>query len=320
MGRIKDKSNWGIDDLVKEFEDRDYLVIMGAGKIAKRYGIARDIVYEARKRFRSKLREERSKKFPKILIFDLESAPLTAFVWSMWKQNIYNEQLISNFYLLSWSAKWLFDDKIMSDRLTGKEAKKQKDGRIVGTMRELIDQADIVVAHNIRNFDIPKLNARMIVNGYGPISPYQMIDTLAIARKEFGFVSNKLDALAEMFNFGSKIKTSFELWERCVNGEEAALEDMETYNKMDVELLEQVYLKLRPFMRSHPNIGLFLEKDESVCPYCGSDKISKNTKFYYTMVGKYESFTCERCGGVARGRATIYDKDKRKNLIVSIAR
>ena len=73
-------------------------------------------------------------------------------------------------------------------------------------------------------------------------------------------------------------------------------------------------------MKSHPNVGLFIESSDPVCPYCGSSNIHKDGNYYYTMVGKYPTWVCDDCNGVARGRKTEYKKENRNNLIVSIAR
>jgi len=69
------------------------------------------------------IRRERKQKEPKILLFDIETAPLRAYVWRLWKQNVHptTGQLQSNWFMLTYSAKWLFDDRMISERLTSKE-------------------------------------------------------------------------------------------------------------------------------------------------------------------------------------------------------
>jgi len=262
------------------------------------------------------------KKLPKILVLDIETAPLLGYVWSLWKQNIYDQQLVSDWFMLTWSAKWLFGENTYSDRLTGKEAKAQYDKRIVSSLRSLLDEADIIIAHNGKKFDVPKINARMVYHDLKPVSPYQQVDTLLTARKEFGFSSNKLNALGKMFGFGEKIDTTFELWSKCMNGDTSALIEMETYNKRDVDLLESVYLKMRPWIKLHPNIGLFLESDSEKCGNCGGNVVLIKGKYYYTSVGKFQTYRCTNkdCGAISRGRKSVYDKVKRNNLIVGIAR
>jgi hypothetical protein len=263
-----------------------------------------------------------TRRLPKVLIFDIETSPLKAFIWqkSVWKANVGEQQVISEWFMLTWSAKWLFGDKIMSDRLTGKEAADENDYRIVGSLWKLLDEADIVIAHNGDSFDVPNMNTRFVIHGYNPPSPYQTIDTLTIARRQFGFTHNNLNALARLFDLPVKLETDFELWKKCVAGEEKALAYMQEYNNGDVDTLEGVYMKLRPWIKGHPNLGLYVESDEPVCPNCGSDKIAiLDGKFSYTSVGKYPLFRCE-CGAFGRVRKSVLDKEVSKNLLVGLSK
>jgi len=313
MGRIN-RQIWSKEDLLVEFRERNYNMSMGKGKLSRIYNVSPELIKEVKKEIRSKI----PKDLPKILVLDIETAPLESYAWSQWKQNLYDDQIISNWFMLTWSAKWLFGDKVHSGRLTPKEALAEDDFRIVGDLRELLEQADVVIAHNGKRFDIPKINTRMVMHQYKPVKPYQQIDTLLIARKEFGFSSNKLDTLGKMFGVGEKIHTTMALWIGCKRGDDRSLRDMEKYNKQDVLLLEEVYLRMRPFIHSHPNVALFMDADKSVCPTCGSDKLTPAGN-YYTATSRFEAYQCE-CGAISRSRINNYDKDKRKHLIVSIAR
>lgn len=258
---------------------------------------------------------------PKVLVWDIETSPLQAYVFqkSIWKANISADQIISEWFMLCWSAKWLFDDTIMSDRITGKEAVKEDDSRVVKSLWRLLDEADIVIAHNGDSFDVPNMNTRFLVTGLPPTSPYQTIDTKTIAQKQFGFTHNSLNGLANALGLTPKLDTNFEMWKKCVAGDEAALEDMRVYNKGDVETLEEVYLVLRPWIKSHPNLGLYVETDEPICPNCGSKNITWTNKFYYTQTGKYHTFRCE-CGAFGRARKTSLDKSVSKTLAIGLAK
>lgn len=261
------------------------------------------------------------KRLPKILLFDIETSPLQAFIFqkSVWKANVGADQVISEWFTLTWSAKWLFDDTIISERLTGKEAIKEDDSRIVKSLWKLLDEADILIAHNGDGFDVPNMNTRFIVNGLPPTSPYQTIDTMLVARKQFGFTHNSLNGLAKFFGFAPKMETDFELWKKCVAGDDEALAYMQEYNKGDVEVLEDIYMKLRPWIRSHPNLGLYVESESAVCPNCGSEEIEWTGKFYYTQTGKYDTFRC-KCGAFGRSRTSSLPKEVRKGLTVGLAK
>lgn len=321
MGRIQ-KRIWNKQSLIHEFLNKRYLLEMGAGKLGRIYGVPSIIIKEVRRLTRLEIKKDIRSKLPKILVFDIETAPLEAYIYQkeVWKAHVSDDKVISQWYVLTWAAKWLFDQNTMSAKLTGKESRNENDNRIVGELWSLFDEADMVIAHNGGAFDIVNMNTRFLVNGFPPTSSYQQIDTLKIARKEFGFTHNGLNALAKVFNVDCKIHTTFELWSKSKNGDEVALKEMERYNIKDVVILEEIYLKLRPWIKSHPNVGLFVQSDDPICPYCGNDEVSKDGNHYYTMTGKYETYVCNKCGAISRARKTVYDKEKGKNLIVSVAR
>jgi DNA polymerase elongation subunit (family B) len=256
----------------------------------------------------------------KVLVLDIETAPIRAFVWGIWNQNVALNQIQSDWFCLTWAAKWLFEDKVYSAKLTPKEVLVQDDSRIIKGIWELVNQADIVIAHNGEKFDIPKLNTRFIVNGLQPPLPYQQIDTLKHIRRQFGFTSNKLDYVNKLLNLERKTDTGgFELWENCMKGDKDSLDMMESYNVNDVKILEETYLHIRAWIKPHPNMGLFiLDEMQSRCPSCGSADMNEMGKNYYTTANAYASLRCGNCGATSRKRlADVTIKQKRHLLLSS---
>jgi len=249
----------------------------------------------------------------KILFVDIETAPIRAYTWGLWQQNVYLDQIISNWFMLTWAAKWGHSTEVLSDRLTGEEVIAEDDRRITHSLWELLDEADIVVAHNGNKFDIPKMNSRFILNGLNPPSPYKQIDTMLISRNQFGFSSNKLQSLAQLFGFEGKFDTDFKLWDRCMQGSEHDLEYMELYNKQDVVVLEKVYLKLRPYAKGHPNLDLYVDEENATCPHCGGKHINRlEGKFFFTQAVKYNTFRCADCGSISRSKTGVKFVNKKK--------
>lgn len=287
-----------VQQLTALMEQKPYLRKMGKGLLSKRYNISQDDVVRAKNLVKGK-------HIPKILIFDIETSPLKAYVWKLWKNNVNLDHIISEWFCIAWSAKWLYSTEVMGEVLTPEEVIREDDKRIISSLWDLINEADIVVAHNGNKFDIPRINTRFIIHDLPPTKPYFSIDTCLVARRQFGFSSNKLDALAGYFNIPHKLDTDFDLWKRCLQGDEEALEYMLKYNKMDVTILEEVYLRLRPWIKNHPNVSN-LNDDRCACAYCGSLNMEiQPEQWYYTSVGKYPIYRCEDCGGVSRGRKKI---------------
>lgn len=252
---------------------------------------------------------------PKILIIDIETAPKLAYVWRFFKTNVGAKQVKEHGHILSFAAKWLDDDRIIYS-----ENRTSHDKDIVKEMVDLLDEADIVIAHNAKRFDLPSINGRALVHGIQPPSPYKVVDTLISARNYFKFESNSLAYLAISLGCEEKEEhkkfPGFELWLACLRNDEEAWEEMRTYNIQDVLVLEEIYLKMRPWITNHPNVAVLKEYDEVVCPKCGSNHIHSRG-YTTTNAGRYRKFQCQECGGWGRSRTTEYDKDKRKKLITN---
>ena len=114
---------------------------------------------------------------PKVLFFDIETAPNKMHGWSLWNQNFGLNQIESEWFLLSYSAKWLGQDTVMYEDMEG-IVSTENDRHLLDSLWKLIDEADIVIGQNSKAFDIKKMNARWIMNGYLPPSPYKQIDSI----------------------------------------------------------------------------------------------------------------------------------------------
>jgi hypothetical protein len=250
------------------------------------------------------------------LFLDIETAPLRSYTWRLWKQDIPTAAIISDWFCISWSGKWANSDSVYSQVLTREEVLMEDDNRIISTLWMLLGQADVVCTHNGERFDIPRIRSRFLVNGLPPTRPYLQIDTLKVVKKEFGFSSNKLDYIAQVLGIPGKIPTGLDLWIRCMNGDEVALKQLEEYNRNDVIVLENVYLKLRPFIKTHANFNLWSDSNEPVCPHCGSKNIIAETGGYYTQTAQYNLHKCLDCGAISRERKTVIPREK--TILVSI--
>lgn len=257
---------------------------------------------------------------PKILTIDIETAPLTAFVWGLFDQNVGLNQIKGEWAILSYAAKWLHSDQLYYDD-TFKQRNKLDDKRILKALWKMLDEADIVIGQNVERFDVRKINARFMLNGMPPPSPYRIIDTMKAARRTFAFTSNKLEWLSEYLSDVKKGKhkkyPGFELWSAFMNGEADAQAEMKEYNLIDVVATEKVYLKLRPWMPDHPNIATYNEvNDGPTCRVCGSHHVVKRGT-RNTQIGVYHRFHCQACGAWSRGRTMINTKEQRGTLLAN---
>jgi hypothetical protein len=82
-----------------------------------------------------------------------------------------------------------------------------------------------------------------------------------------------------------------------MEGDAEAMKKMVEYNEQDVKLLEEVFLKLRPYFRGAQNIGIYIADDVASCPTCGSENLDwEDGGEYITQVNRYKAFRCKCCG------------------------
>lgn len=265
-------------------------------------------------------RRWRTTRQPKILLLDIETAPLHGTFWQIGKQYIRADQIEEDWFIFGYSAKWLLSDEMMSDFVTPKEAIKRDDKRIMVSAHKLVNDADIIIGHNIKKFDMPKLKTRFFLNGLKPPMPYQLLDTLSVAWKEFAFSSNKLQFLSQIILRKEKLHTDYNLWIRCEKGEQEALDYMEEYCRMDTQLLEDVYIELRPWISSHPNLPVIMGAEEPCCINCGSFEFTDEVGYYPTAQNRYEAVRCKHCGAISHKRKSELTTNQRKVLLVPNAR
>ena len=249
---------------------------------------------------------------PRILFFDIETAPITGYTWGTYEQSVI--KILKDWFVLSYAAKFQGEDKhyYLDQRFANPI---EDDFQLLCGIHHLISEADIIVTHNGDKFDRKKLNARFIKYDLPPLNHYQSIDTLKIARRHFSFTSNKLADLAVYLNCDIHKSThakfpGFSMWDEMMKGNIEAFEECEVYNKTDVDVLIEVYRKLAKW-ESSINFQSFYYAPTCVCG---------NTKFYkdgfkYTRQGKFQVRRCSECSKTFVEKTNQIDKDLRQGFM-----
>lgn len=249
----------------------------------------------------SKIEKQMNTKEPRILLFDIETAPNLGYVWAKYEQNVIEYE--SEWYMLCFAYKWLGEKTVYAKGLHDYKLYKKEpdnDRELVKDLWKLFNEADIIIAHNGNSFDIKKTNARFLVHGLKPPSPYKTIDTKLVAKRYFNFNSNKLDDLGRHLGVGRKVDTGgFDLWMGCMTGDISSWRKMIRYNKMDVSLLERVYNIVKPWIVNHPNVGLYRDTKHA-CPNCGGEHLQKRG-LARTRVSTRQRYQCVDCGAWSQG-------------------
>lgn len=233
---------------------------------------------------------------PRVLLFDIETSPNIAYIWGKYEQDALGD-FVKERQIISVAWKWLGQKEVHALSLPMyPEYKKDRDNneRLVLAIHALFSEADVLIGHNVREFDIRFANAEFLAHGLKPPPPYKSVDTLLIARSKFRFNSNKLGDLGKRLGLGEKVTTGgFGLWAGCLRGDRKSWDKMVEYNKQDVVLLEKVYLKLRPWATTHPNMN---EIDQSLrCPSCRSVSVQRRG-WSTSSAGRVPRMQCTDCG------------------------
>lgn len=252
---------------------------------------------------------------PKIAILDIETAPILAHVWGLWDNNVALNQIVSDWHLLSWAAKWYGEDEVFYQ--DQRDAKNIEDDReILKSVWKVLDECDILVTQNGKSFDTKKLNARFVLNGMQPPSSYRQIDTKILAKKHFGFTSNKLEYMTnKLCTKHKKLKHSkfpgHVLWSECLKGNKEAWDEMKQYNIEDILSLEELFEKLLPWDNTI-NFSVYNDDLKPTCS-CGNQEY-KESGYYYTNACMYQKYKCTKCGSEVRDKTNLLSKEKKKSL------
>ena len=237
---------------------------------------------------------------PRTCFYDIETSLAKSYHFQQWKVDLSQKQKIQESHLLSHAWAW-GDGEVTGSILTREEMLAHDPERLVLECWSLLDNCDILVAHNGKRFDVKKVNGYFLQYGMPPPSPYRVIDTLLIAKQKFALPFNSLAYLAEFLDVEQKIDTGgVDLWIQCDQGSQEALDKMNEYCMGDIVTLRGVYNRLIGWSNDGVNMALYNDHGAS-CPHCSSDDVSViQGKYSHTVARKYQAYRCNGCGAVLR--------------------
>jgi uncharacterized protein YprB with RNaseH-like and TPR domain len=226
----------------------------------------------------------------KLLFLDIETSPINAYTWGLWQQNVGLNQIISSTEVMCFGARWYGSKKVIFKSV-------HHDGKkhMLKEIHSLMDEADIVCGWNSASFDHKHLKREFIQANMLPPSPSKDLDLMRVVKQQFKFPSNKLDYVAQTLGVGAKVQHSgFDLWVKCMAGNDRAWREMKKYQIQDVDLLVDLYEKLKPWIKNHPSTPMHNFKEDG-CVVCGSQKLQRRG-FEKTNSGVYQRYQCQSCG------------------------
>ncbi len=232
-----------------------------------------------------------------IILWDIETARLRASVFNRKTEYIKTEDIEDDTFIICGSWKKLGHHRVFSVSTLDDPKRLKKNPRddyhVVKTLRDVLSKADILIAHNGNRFDLPMLNQRIITHGLEPLPTIRSIDTLKEAKKSGMFTSMSLDWLSHIFGFDGKSQTNKGMWKGAEKGDVGSIRKMVRYNKNDVIQLEQVYERLRKYIKNKPSV--FFEKRPD-CAYCKTGSTQKRGTRIRASGLIVQEYVCTSCG------------------------
>lgn len=226
-------------------------------------------------------------------------------IWQLKQTWINPSQIIEQPRTICLAWKWEGEER------THFAAEWQRGGHL-GMVRkawDVVDEADYIVGWNSKAFDIKHLRTEFLLAEMTPPSPHKDIDLMLTARRNFGFMSNRMSFIAEQLDLKGKRETGgAHLWKQLREARGTDLADardtMAGYNCRDVELTQELYYLMRPWV-SELNLPAH-DSEDSVgprCPNCDSANVQYRG-VQVTASRRYRRFQCQSCGKWGRDTAS----------------
>lgn len=194
--------------------------------------------------------------------------------------------------------KWLGKPKVYL--LTAAQFEREglwDDTGLLEAFSEVFNSADWHATWYGARFDLPVVNARIIQNGLQPLRPIPHVDLWKTARYQFRTGGGNRLAKWQDFLGISAVKTNVRpsVWIKGRYGHGPSLQYIYDHCKIDVKVLEDVFLKLRPWVNVEPARGLIVPVDRGSCISCGGTHLTYQG-WKVAKSRRYRQLKCQDCG------------------------
>ncbi len=165
------------------------------------------------------------------------------------------------------------------------------DKPLVAAAHKVLSSADMLVTWYGKGFDAKFVNTRILDAGLPPLPDIPHVDLYFTAKHNLKLSSNRL---ANIQNFlclpTHKTPITKREWRRAQAGHVKSIEYIVDHCEKDVDVLEEAYHRLKPYVRTHPRVG---HVDD--CRVCGG-KVHRRGLALSTLKGPRMRVQCTECG------------------------
>ena len=211
----------------------------------------------------------------KILIYDIETTRVKAWVWWSGKQFVSGDSLIDEPKIITIAYKWLGEDDITV--LTWDE--KLSDKQLLEKFLKVYNSADMVIGQNNDRFDNRWVNARAMKYGLDINTFVRSFDIMRETKRLFRLPSYSMKYITNYLGIQTKLEhEGIKMWEKIQTGtpeeQKEYLQKMVEYNRQDIVATEDMYLTLRKYMGHKTHFGVLNGQERFTCPNCGGKNVS----------------------------------------------
>lgn len=232
----------------------------------------------------------------KLLFLDIERLPGLARIWDQRTRFVHIDNFERLPSLLCFSAAWGHEDKTQFYSVWDDPEE------MVEASWKLYNDADIVIGYNHVGFDNKHLRGEWLTKGYVPPMPWKDVD-LYRHSAQFGFESRSLRHLCQRLGIPNKSGYyDAEMAQRAIDGDAKAQRDMKRYSVTDTKILKPAYLRLLPWIKGHPHVGVTHNDEVMLCPRCAKQVgADERAGTWDANQIRYTAYRCDGCGGPLSG-------------------
>ena len=207
----------------------------------------------------------------KVMIYDIETSRIRAWVWWSGKQWISPDQLIDEPTIITVSWKWLGEEEVYY--LTWDE--NHSDEQLMKDFLKEYNKADLIIGYNNDRFDNRWINARAMKYELDVNTHVRSLDIMKEEKRLFRVPSYSMKYMTKYSNVVHKQgHEGIHMWNMIQTGtpseQEEYLNKMVDYNVGDIASTEELYVRMRKYFGHKIHFGVLWGGEKYSCPDTGS--------------------------------------------------